>query len=132
MHNIKDVEKLLNISFPQKYVEFINSNIKGFDKTSYNLSIENEKIAIEKFLPIVGDDSETVYSAYCENRNLMLNGIIPIASAEYDDYICLYYNDKNYDPKVIFWSYELAIENVHEGIFNISNSFEEFLKLLKI
>ncbi|MGL5151436.1 MAG: SMI1/KNR4 family protein [Clostridium sp.] len=129
MHDIEDVEKLFNISFPQKYIDFINSNSKYIDKINYTIKLKNEKIIIKKFLPIVGDTMETVYSAYCENRDLMLEGIIPIANAEYDDYICLYYKEENCVPKVILWSYELAIEDINEGIFHISDSFEQFLDL---
>lgn len=130
MDDIKKIENQFNIKFPKAYVELINSEY--IEYKNILVVLENENIKIKKFLSIESCDKENIIDEYSENKNLMLEGIIPIAITEYDDYICLYYIDsRDVEPKVIFWSYELAMEDLHEGIFEIANSFAEFTTKLR-
>ena len=56
--------------------------------------------------------------------------IIPIAEVDYDDYICLYYKNKK-NPSIIYWNYELALENPEEGIIVLYDCMHEFEARLK-
>ncbi len=127
-----DIEKLLNIKFPKEYIDFIN-NMDAINSKKIILLDEEENILIKNFLSLNEDIEDSIIQVYNEYRSIMLEGVIPIATTEDEDYICLYYemNRENL-PKVILWSYELALDQYGEGMFPVSNSFSEFEKKLLI
>lgn len=57
--------------------------------------------------------------------------IIPVVEAEYEDYICLWYKDNRNEPSNIYWNYELALENLVEGILFLYDSMHELITELK-
>lgn len=58
--------------------------------------------------------------------------IIPIAETDDDNYICLYYKENMKKPLIIYWNYELALENPEEGILFLYDSIYEFeTKMIK-
>ena len=127
-----DVEKILNIKFPKEYVDFIN-NMDAINSKKIILLDEEENILIKNFLSLNEDIEDSIIQVYNEYRSIMLEGVIPIATTEDEDYICLYYEtDRENLPKVILWSYELALDQYGEGMFPVSNSFSEFRKKLLI
>ena len=127
-----DIEKRLNIKFPKEYIDFIN-NIDAINSKKIILLDEEENILIKNFLSLNEDIEDSIIQVYNEYRSIMLEGVIPIAATENEDYICLYYEtDRENLPKVILWSYELALDQYGEGMFSVSNSFSEFRKNLLI
>ena len=127
-----DVEKILNIKFPKEYVDFIN-NMDAINSKKVILLDEEENILIKNFLSLNEDIEDSIIQVYNEYRSIMLEGVIPIATTEDEDYICLYYEtDRENLPKIILWSYELALDQYGEGMFPVSNSFSEFEKKLLI
>lgn len=52
--------------------------------------------------------------------------IVPIAETDDDDYICLYYRENMKNPSIVYWNYELALENPEEGILFLYDSMYEF------
>lgn len=127
-----DIERRLNIKFPKEYIDFIN-NMDAINSKKIILLDEEENILIKNFLSLNEDIEDSIIQVYNEYRSIMLEGVIPIATTEDEDYICLYYemNRENL-PKVILWSYELALDQYGEGMFPVSNSFSEFGKKLII
>lgn len=127
-----DIEKRLNIKFPKEYIDFIN-NMDAINSKKIILLDEEENILIKNFLSLNEDIEDSIIQVYNEYRSIMLEGVIPIATTEDEDYICLYYEtDRENLPKVILWSYELALDQYGEGMFPVSNSFSEFRKKLLI
>ena len=127
-----DIEKRLNIKFPKEYIDFIN-NIDAINNKKIILLDEEEDILIKNFLGLDERREDSIIQIYNEYKNIMLEGVIPIAATEYEDYICLYYDiNRENEPKVILWSYELALDQFGEGMFSISKSFSEFEKKLII
>lgn len=127
-----DIEKRLNIKFPKEYIDFINNTDAIMGKKIILLD-EEENMLIKNFLCLNEDIDESIIQVYNEYRSIMLEGVIPIAITEDEDYICLYYEtDRENLPKVILWSYELALDQYGEGMFPISNSFSEFERKLLI
>lgn len=127
-----DIEKILNIKFPKEYIDFIN-NMDAINSKKIILLDEEENILIKNFLSLNEDIEDSIIQVYNEYRSIMLEGVIPIATTEDEDYICLYYEtDRENLPKVILWSYELALDQYGEGMFPVSNSFSEFEKKLLI
>lgn len=57
--------------------------------------------------------------------------IVPIAKTDYDDYICLDYRRNVEKPSIIYWNYELALENSEEGILFLYDNIHEFANKLK-
>jgi hypothetical protein len=92
MKNIEEVEKSLNIKFPDEYIKFIDNINKEHTIKEIMLLDDDENIIIKDFLYIDTDCENSVVQIYNEYRSLMLEGIIPIATTEYEDYICLYYD----------------------------------------
>lgn len=41
--------------------------------------------------------------------------------------ICLYYRENRENPSIIYWNYELAIENSAEGLTFLFSSLHEFI-----
>ena len=127
-----DIEKRLNIKFPKEYIDFIN-NMDAINSKKIILLDEEENILIKNFLSLNEDIEDSIIQVYNEYRSIMLEGVIPIATTEDEDYICLYYEMYRENlPKVILWSYELALDQYGEGMFPVSNSFSEFRKRLLI
>ena len=127
-----DIEKRLNIKFPKEYIDFIN-NMDDINSKKIILLDKEENILIKNFLSLNEDIEDSIIQIYNEYRSIMLEGVIPIATTEDEDYICLYYEtDRENLPKVILWSYELALDQYGEGMFPVSNSFSEFRKKLLI
>lgn len=127
MDYVKWTQNQLGIKFPKVYMEFINSEYIN----NNSIFINDEMIKIRKFLSTRISDKENIINEYRENESLMLEGVVPIAVTEYEDYICLYYNDhRELEPRVILWCYELAVEDIYEAMFEVANSVEEFIKML--
>ena len=127
-----EIEKKLNIKFPKEYIDFI-SNIDDMNSKKVILLDEEENIVIKNFLSLDEDIEDSIIQIYNEYRSIMLEGVIPIETTEDEDYICLYYEtDRENIPKVILWSYELALDQYGEGMFSVSNSFSEFIEKLLI
>ena len=127
-----DIEKRLNIKFPKEYIDFIN-NMDAINSKKIILLDEEENILIKNFLSLDEEIEDSIIQIYNEYKSIMLEGVIPIATTEDEDYICLYYDtDRENSPKVILWSYELALDQFGEGMFSVSNSFVEFIKKLLI
>ena len=57
--------------------------------------------------------------------------IVPIAETDYEDYICLLYKENRKNPSIIYWNYDLALENASEGITILYDNMHEFLINLK-
>lgn len=57
--------------------------------------------------------------------------IVPIAETDEDDYISLYYRENIEKPSIVYWNYELALENPEEGILFLYDSMYEFETKLK-
>lgn len=127
MESIEVLESKLNIRFPEEFNRFVSTYSNQQKIVIKTLDVDT---VIQDFLPIETCVENSVYEVYLENSSLMLDGIIPIATTQYDDLICLFYRDsRENEPIVIYWSYELSLEEREEGIFKVANSFSEFLEL---
>ena len=119
MSNLYIIEKRYNIKLPLLYKQEYMCNFNNLNK---NLVLsKNEKFFL-KFL-----DVENILDILNDNFDLFGYDIIPFAKTEYDDYICFFYEDTRYNPKIIFFAYDLSIINKEEAIFYLYNSFNEFV-----
>ena len=103
-------------------------NKSGFKEIDgrFEIHTNEEIIRINSFLTVteINDILEEFYDLFGYD-------IVPIAETEYDDYICLYYRENNPIPSIIYWSYELAVENPEEAIFNLYDNIDKFVVQLK-
>lgn len=125
MYSLEDIEKKQNIKLPEKYKQLYKSGFKEIDGR-FEIHTNEEIIRINSFLTVteINDILEEFY-------DLFGYGIVPIAETEYDDYICLYYRENNSIPSIIYWFYELAVENPEEAIFNLYDNIDKFVVQLK-
>lgn len=126
MNNIKLIENELNIILPESLKSFLMAN--PLKDKRCKLVLKDEIIIINKFLGFESEDS--ICSEKRLYGDLLDYDTIPIAITEYDDLICLYYESKDKEPKVVYFSYELALEDINESLFDVAISFEEFCKML--
>lgn len=118
MSNLYIIEKRYNIKLPLLYKQEYMCNFNNLNK---NLVLsKNEKFFL-KFL-----DVENILDILNDNFDLFGYDIIPFAKTEYDDYICFFYENTRYNPKVIFFAYDLSVINKEDAIFYLYNSFNEF------
>ena len=132
MQNISRLEKILHVKFPNDFIEkmeFLMKKICNGNKLVINNPIG--PVLIKKILEIDIEKEESIYRVYTQFRDLMKEGIIPIADAGYDDYICLYFMDRKLPPKVILWCYERALENIDYAIFPLADSLKEFIERIE-
>ena len=126
MIDFDNIEKRYNIKLPKEYKQFYQYAIKEINN-KVELHIENDILNIQKFLTVseINDILEEYYDFFGYD-------IIPIAETDYGDYICLYYKGNTQNPSIIYWNYELALENQEEGILFLYDSIYEFeTKMIK-
>lgn len=126
MTNIKSIENELNIVLPESLKTFLMTN--PLKDTSCKLVLKDEIIIINKFLGYEGE--ENISSEKRLHDDLLDYDTIPIAITEYDDLICLYYESDDKEPKVVYFSYELALEDINESLFDVAINFEVFCEML--
>lgn len=90
------------------------------------MHVGNDIFKIRKFLT-----ATEMFDILDEFYDLFGYDIIPIAEADYDDYICLYYRKNMKQPSIIYWDYELALENPEKGILLLCEDMHEFESKLK-
>ena len=120
MYSLHDIEKKQSIRFPEKYVKLYQSNFKEINN-KFQFHIKEENFKIMKFLTAteINNILEEFYDFFGYD-------IIPIAEMEHNDYLCLYYAKNRQIPSIIYWNYELALENSEEAILFLYNDITEF------
>ena len=120
MYSLESIEKKQNIKFPEEYKRLYKSNLKEIDN-GIEIYVGDDVFCISKFLTSteINDILEEFYDFFGYD-------IIPIAEADYDDYICLHYRENMKKPSIVYWNYELALENPEEGILFLFDSMHEF------
>jgi len=124
MISLENIEKKQNIKFPDIYMELCQSDFKDIRKM--NIQVDDESINIKKFL--LANEINDVLDEFYDYFGYE---IIPIAETEYDDYICLDYRTDKQNPAIIYWNYELSLENSIEGIMFLYKSVYELAMELK-
>ena len=118
---LSDIEKKQNIKFPEEYKRLYQSGFKEFSNR-LEIHVNNEVFSIHKFLSAaeINDILEEFYDFWGYD-------VVPIAETDYEDYICLYYRENAKSPSIIYWNYELALENSTEGITFLYSTMHEFI-----
>lgn len=119
MYSLESIEKRQNIKFPEEYKQLYQSNFKEIDNR-LEIHAGDDVFCISKFLTTteINDILEEYYDFFGYD-------IVPIAETD-DDYICLYYRENRKKPSIVYWNYELALENPEEGILFLYDSMYEF------
>ena len=98
------IEKKQNIKFPEVYTKLYQSNFKGISKMK--IQIDEDSINIRKFL-----NANEINDVLDEFYDYFGYDIVPIAEVEYEDFICLDFRVNKQNPEIVYWNYELALEN---------------------
>lgn len=131
MHGTEELEKYLNIKIPKSYIKWFSETKDYRRHNSIILRSEHGEFIVKQWLDIKYEGLNSIGEIYTESRDQLLEGIVPIAFTDIDDYICLFYsNGRHQEPSIILWDYELALEELEEGLFHIANDFLEFTKML--
>ena len=124
MISLECIEKKQNIKFPEAYVELCQSNFYGISKM--NIQVDEDSININKFL-----DANEINDVLDEFYDYFGYDIVPIAEVEYEDFICLDFRVNKQNPEIVYWNYELALENPIEGTTLLYSSMNELIFELK-
>ena len=121
MYTLNDIEKKQNIKFPEEYKRLYQSDFKEFNNR-LEFHVNDDVFRIYIFLSVaeINNLLEEFYDFWGYD-------IVPIAETDYEDYICLYYRENRENPSIIYWNYELALENSTEGITFLFSSLNEFI-----
>jgi hypothetical protein len=121
MLNLDCIEKKQNIKFPEEYKQLYQSNFVTLNDRM-EINTKEDIFRIRKFLSAteISDILEEFY-------DFLGYDIIPVAEIDYGDYICLYYKEDAEEPSIIYWDYELALENAEEGISYLYSNAHEFI-----
>lgn len=124
MYSLESIERKQNIKFPKEYKTLYQSNFKEIN-SRIEICVGEDRFYINKFL-----NSIEINEVLEEFYDFFGYDIIPIAETDYDDYICLCYKKSKEIPSIVYWNYELALENAEEGILLLYDSMHEFKKVL--
>ena len=81
----------------------------------------DDRFIISKFLTVT-----EMIDILDEFYDMLGYDVVPIAETSYDDYICLYFKENMKQPSIVYWNYELALENPDEGILLLFEDLDEF------
>ncbi len=124
--DLEHIEKKQNIKFPEEYKRIYQFNFKEFNN-SMEIHVKDEVFCIRRFL-----SADEMNDILAEFYDFWGYDIVPIAETDYEDYICLYYIDNRDHPSIVYWNYELALENSSEGITLLFDSIHEFIANIKM
>lgn len=128
------MEKVLNIKFPYEYKKMIkdfNGSSIGFEKGAQYIPkiappIVNEKgyLGLDFFYGI-GDDKLNIFYENESYKGILPPNLVTIGLVLSGDEICFDRINQN----IVYWWHEAPFHN--EQVFLISNSFSDFLRILK-
>ena len=124
-YSLHDIEKKQNISLPERYKQLYQSNFRDIDGKSI-VRTNEEEFHIKRFLTVI-----EIIHALDEFYDFWGYDIVPIAEDKYEDYICLNYKNNRNVPTVVYWNYDLALENPDDAICFLCDSIEKFELELK-
>jgi len=125
MYSLESIEKKQSIKFPEEYKRLYQSDFKNINNR-IEIQIEDDVFCINKFL-----SANEINDVLQEFFDFFGYDIVPVAVTDCDNYICLYYRENMRNPSVVYWNYELALENPQEGILFLYDSMREFEAKLK-
>ena len=119
-YGLKDIEKKQNIRLPEKYKQLYHLDFAEVNE-KIKLQTEEEIFYIKHFLTAT-EIIHTLDVFY----DFWGYDIVPIAELEYGDYICLYYKECRTNPTIVYWNYELALENPGGSMLFLFDDIEGF------
>ena len=139
---IEKHESFWRLTLPESFLNFVKT-YNGAEVREAVFECGNRSYAIERFLCILDDiennpegiyDIDVILSQIGErlthNGDLLGAEVLPIASIFAWDFVCLDFRINSTNPSVCVWSHEESGE--FEPVFyNVTDSFNEFLKLLE-
>lgn len=125
MTKLNKIERQMNFFLPNNYKQFYISE-KFDDFKNININTNN----CETFLMVKFMKADEIISTYDENYNFWSYNFLPIAYMEYGDFMCLDFRNNNYNPQIVYWSYELAIENLDDSTIFLFDDFENLYNFL--
>lgn len=125
---VKEIEKTLSVTFPNEYSSLVTKYHGATPKPNTIAFGVNKEETIQSLLSLNPNDNDFILKVYGENRHLLEDNIIPFAKTQCLDLIGFDYRDGgSIEPFIVYWNYDLSLENIREGIYPICNTFIDFL-----
>jgi len=127
-NEIKYVEDILYIKFPEDYISCIRNN-DGAYPVPDTFNIQNDEETLNNLLSLHKDKGNFLLQVYENVKDRMLEKIIPFARDPFGNLLCFDYRD-DVQPTIVFWEHERAFNNKENAISLICNTFSELLNML--
>ncbi len=129
-NEIMDVEKRLNVKFPQDYIDIV-SVYDGAYPFPNKFKINDHEEIFNNLLSFKEDDYSNILERFNDISDRVEGGIIPIAEDPFGNLICFDFR-YNENPDVVFWDYEKSELDKNSAIIYIAKSFTELLNQLYV
>ena len=120
MFSLDCIEKKQNIKLPNVYRKLYQADFKKIN-CRMEIHVTDDIFIIQKFL-----SADEINKLLDEYYDFWGYDIVPIAETDCEDYICLFYKENRENPSIIYWNYELALEDSTGGITFLYNNMHEF------
>lgn len=128
VEDIDQVEKQLNIKFPQDYIEIVSNNDGGYPYPNKFKLNDNEEV-FNNLISFKEDDYSNIFEVLEDISGSIIKGVIPIAEDPFGNLICFDFRDK-LEPNIVFWNHEVAEEDVEKSISFVCKTFTVLLSSL--
>lgn len=125
---IKYVEDILCIKFPDDYISCIKNN-DGAYPVPDTFNIQDSEETLNNLLSLHKYKENFLLQVYENVKDRMIDEIIPFARDPFGNLLCFDYRN-NDQPTVVFWEHEKAFNNKKNAISFICNTFSELLNML--
>lgn len=127
MDRINEVEKILNVKFPQDYKILVKQYNNGRFRQYNNIPFHDDRIEVDRFISY--DNEENML--YFNNKafSYHIDGIIYFAETSAGDFIGFDYRKNRVSPSIVIVLTDYAEYSNKEPVF-LAQNFEEYLDIL--
>lgn len=125
MDDLRRMESHFRVTLPQSYMQVVLNHHGGRPRPGLFDSDKRRGNRVKTMLPITGKHKVNVYDVKEWLKDRLQPNLIPIASDEAGNYVCLSYPGSNGEPNVVLWNHER-----NEEVEQVKPSFSGFLNTL--
>ena len=118
---IKNLEKDLNINFPDDFLSIIKKYDGGYPKPN-NITVGGQEEVLNNIVSFIADNQSYIVSIYNDTEGFGKSGLIPVAEDPFGNLFCYKITDGIYS--IVFWNHENA-----ESTKFVCNTFTELLQM---
>ncbi|WP_010245370.1 SMI1/KNR4 family protein [Acetivibrio cellulolyticus] len=143
--DISKIEEIFGICFPEDYVKCVQQ-YHGASVIPYRVDLNGNVRVFANLLSFSNDSIDNIVQAYNNNKDRLMDGIVPFACDPAGNYFCFDFRKNKDKPSIVFWNHEIAVnaddyypeylkrfsleEAQERAMEKVCNSFSKLLKML--